>query len=193
MRIAALLSLTFLVSQGSLGAQAPVEPGQRVRVTHHLSGESVTNLATGETRVVMKRRRDTGSLIEFTADSVVLGDDPDARLALPLTSVTKLEVSRGRKSLGAGKGALWGSLIGVATGAALGAVAYSEPNDFVHNRGDAALLGAVVLGVPGLVVGTIAGAISKTDRWEEVPLDHLRVSVGPQRDGRFGLGLSARF
>ncbi len=31
------------------------------------------------------------------------------------------------------------------------------------------------------------------DRWQEVPLDRLRVSVAPQRDGRFGLGLSVRF
>jgi len=33
----------------------------------------------------------------------------------------------------------------------------------------------------------------KIDRWEEVPLDQLRVSFVPQLDGRFGFGLSVRF
>jgi hypothetical protein len=42
----------------------------------------------------------------------------------------------------------------------------------------------------GVIIG---GFIWKTDRWEEVPLDRLRVSFGPQRDGRFGFGASVRF
>ena len=33
----------------------------------------------------------------------------------------------------------------------------------------------------------------KTDRWEEVPLDRLRVSFAPQRDARFALGFSVSF
>jgi len=42
-------------------------------------------------------------------------------------------------------------------------------------------------------LGAVIGALIKTDRWEEVPLDALRVSFVPQRDGRFGLGMSVRF
>ena len=33
----------------------------------------------------------------------------------------------------------------------------------------------------------------KTDRWEAVPLDRLRVGLAPQRDGRLMLGFSAGF
>jgi hypothetical protein len=45
----------------------------------------------------------------------------------------------------------------------------------------------------GAAVGLVVGAFTKTDRWEEVPLDRLRVSIVPQRDGRFALGVSVSF
>ena len=45
----------------------------------------------------------------------------------------------------------------------------------------------------GGVVGLLGGALIKSERWEEVPLDRLRVNLGPQRDGRWGLGASVRF
>ena len=51
--------------------------------------------------------------------------------------------------------------------------------------------GAVIGGGTGLVGGIVMGALSKTDCWEEVPQDRLRVSFAPQRDG-FALGLSVR-
>jgi hypothetical protein len=54
-------------------------------------------------------------------------------------------------------------------------------------------VGAIVVAVPSAFVGGIIGAFIKTDRWEEVPLDRLRVSFAPQRDGRFALGLSVAF
>jgi hypothetical protein len=37
------------------------------------------------------------------------------------------------------------------------------------------------------------GALIKTDRWEEVPLDRLRVSFAPKRDGRFTVGFRIAF
>ena len=46
---------------------------------------------------------------------------------------------------------------------------------------------------PGMAIDGRLGASTKTDRWREVPLDRVRVSLGPQRDGRFGLGASVRF
>jgi len=48
-----------------------------------------------------------------------------------------------------------------------------------------ARIGAVVFGVVGAVIGYAIASSGKHDR--------LLVSVGPQRDGRFGLGLSGRF
>ena len=59
---------------------------------------------------------------------------------------------------------------------------------------EGAVAGAAVgIGAVGAVVGALAGAFTKTDRWEEVPLDRLRVSFVPQRDGGFGVGLSVSF
>jgi hypothetical protein len=47
--------------------------------------------------------------------------------------------------------------------------------------------------VIGVAFGGGIGAVYKTDRWEEVPLDRLRVSIVPLRDGRLGFGLEVRF
>ncbi len=56
-----------------------------------------------------------------------------------------------------------------------------------------------VMAIPAYMsVGAIAGWLVgvpffKTERWKQVPLDRLRVSVVPQRDGRFALGFSVAF
>ncbi len=42
-------------------------------------------------------------------------------------------------------------------------------------------------------MGAMTGSFIKADRWEEVPLDQLRVSFAPERDGRFAFGLSVAF
>ncbi len=51
--------------------------------------------------------------------------------------------------------------------------------------------GVVVGALGGAVVGAVVG--HQDLRWTEVPLDRLHVSLGPQRDGRFGFGASVRF
>jgi hypothetical protein len=53
--------------------------------------------------------------------------------------------------------------------------------------------GALVFGAVGGFVGGGIGAMSSSERWKEVPLDRLRVSIVPLRDGRFALGLSVAF
>ena len=108
-------------------------------------------------------------------------------VSLPLTSIEKLEAQRGQRR-SRGKGAVRGLLIGVGAGAALGALV--GPG-CCTTRGDHALVGAIGLGVLGLGIGVAIGRT--TDRWEEVPLERLRVSLEAQRDGRFALGFSVRF
>jgi hypothetical protein len=39
------------------------------------------------------------------------------------------------------------------------------------------------------MIGTLVGERIKTDNWEEVPLDRLRVTVAPTRSG---VGIAAR-
>ena len=157
----------------------PVKVGDRVRVT--APGLGVPN-------------RD-GILRLLDADSLVMRPEygGPSRLVIPLASLTRFEVHRGGKShvgAGAGYGALAGAVIGVGSAAILCSNA---------TFGCAEFTGGVylVLGgggaVAGLLIGSIVGALITTERWEEIPLDRLRLQVAPQRDGRFGLGLSVRF
>jgi len=100
----------------------------------------------------------------------------------PLASVTRLDVSGGQKSH-----ALLGAGIGFAAGA-LSAVVFS-----VSSQDLSTIEAALITGAIGALVGGITGYLIKTDRWEEVPLERLRVSLAPQRDGGFALGFSVRF
>ena len=167
--------ITFLVvvlGLGCGGRPAPVlapEPGDRVRVTAPDLG---INRYMGRVSAV-----DDDTL---TVDT----------LHLAFASVTGLDVFRGRKSFGAGKGAGLGFLIGAGGGAVIGALFGLSPNAqcAFENSGPCpgflAAFGAVLGGVTGTLVGVVSGALIKTDRW---------VSFGPQRDGRFGFGASVRF
>ncbi len=53
--------------------------------------------------------------------------------------------------------------------------------------------GSVIGGVLGTAFGGLIGLQIQTDRWEEVPLDRLRVGFAPRQDGSLALGLSVRF
>ena len=118
----------------------------------------------------------------------VQGEEGSQRFSV--ASVTRLDVSRGRKSH-----ALLGAGIGFAAGA-LGAVVFCkvvEKGSCDLTDDDITLEAALITGAIGGVAAGIAGHFIKTDRWEEVPLERLRVSLTPQRDGRFALGFSVRF
>ena len=155
---------TEMAAQESL----PVEPGVRVRVTApecELRGQAATFRA-------------------LRADTLVLGTTE-----CPLASVTRLEVSR-QKSM-----AVLGVLVGAGAGA-LGALALCLAKDCVYEhfnggRNDFSNELPLILGVVGGVAGFFVGRNIKTDRWEEVSLEQLRVS--PQPDGGFALGFSVRF
>ena len=133
-----------------------------------------------------------GTFVAWEADTLVTESNGDI-LALPLDSVTTLEVSAGRRSqtsLGAGIG----SVTGVVMGAVVGAASCTDEvfESFV-NPAACAAAGGVIFGAAGALLGALIGATMKTDRWVPVQLDQLRVTFAPQRDGRFGFGASVRF
>ena len=76
-----------------------------------------------------------------------------------------------------------------------GLTTYDESSgDFFQlGRGGTAAVTGLFFGGLGAVVGHLVGNRFTVDRWVDVPHDRLRVSLGPQRDGRFGLGASVRF
>ncbi len=151
----------------------PLEPGARVRIT-------APDLGIEKQEATFQALR--GDTLAVTADSA---------MALSLSSVTRLDVYRGQKS-----NLLLGMGIGFAAGAGLGALmdaAVDCEEDFDFSD-ESTCVGFAPAGgaVGGLLVGTTAGLLIKSDRWEEVPLDRLRVSLVPRRDG-FALGLSVAF
>ncbi len=158
-----------------IAAKEPLASGSRVRVT-------APDCALREQAATLQALR---------ADTLVL-----ETTECPLASVTRLEVSQGRKT-NVGLGIFLGSAAG-----ALGAAVYCsrDANEF-SDEGKCEGLGTAdytwpiifTVGIIGGVVGGIIGYEIKTERWEEIPLDQLRVSLAPQGDGGFALGFSVRF
>jgi hypothetical protein len=111
-------------------------------------------------------------------------------LLIRLGEIHQFEVSRGQKSrwlMGLGIGFVGGAAIG----AVVGYTTDPEGND-LPPEGAAVIVGGLGAAVGGLL-GTIIGSTIKSDRWEEVPLDRLRVGIATHRDGRLGIGLSLKF
>ncbi|UCF19031.1 MAG: hypothetical protein JSU87_14030 [Gemmatimonadota bacterium] len=173
----AALAITTWSCSGHV-VDTSVVPGDRVRVTAPR----------------MDLNKSVGSVAALHTDTVVFDvQDRSDALGVPLAHVTKLEVHRGQKSM-AGRGALIGAGFGTAIGLGL-AVAICSGDNCTSASGDQyglAIAAAVVLGVGavalGAGIGALAGLTSKTDRWENVPLDQLR--VGPSPVGADGLAVS---
>ena len=85
------------------------------------------------------------------------------------------------------RGGAIGLLVGAGVGAVIGLASGDDPRGTFLGltASEKAGIGAVGLGFVGAVIGYAIASSGKHDR--------LLVSVGPQRDGRFGLGLSGRF
>ncbi len=145
----------------------PVRVGDRVRVT--------------APRYDMNRR---DGIVQEMRDSVLTLDT----LQLSIGSITRLDVHRGSRG-NAGLGAL----IGLPAGALIGAAIAAAVDQTADQEGLIIAFGAGVGAAGGLLIGIVVGSLIKSDRWEPVPLDQLRVSFVPRRDGRFAFGLSVAF
>jgi len=174
--VVSVLSLSVLVPLTPLSAQAQptIEPGTRVRITVPDAG---LDMRTGTWLGVSE------GAFDFVPD----GQSSDTG-KIQLASVTSLEVSGGHKSRW-----LPGLLLGFVGGAAVGAVlGYNADIEDMAKEHGAALLAA-----PGAVLGAGMGALIgsqiKSERWEEIPLDRLRVQPVATRDARFGITASVRF
>jgi hypothetical protein len=130
-----------------------------------------------------------GTLQAWSDDGVTVDT-----LQVALAQLTRLDVYRGQKGH-----ALTGALVGAVV---LGAIAVPVGVQFCKdtNQGDTCygaeqyVLPVVAIGVlGGALIGALIGSLVKSDRWEEIPLDQLRVSIVPQQDGRFAFGLSVAF
>ena len=183
--LVAILTLTPLTNAT---AQVPIRRGERVRVTH-------LPICPADV-CVGPRRQIVGTLMSVSSDSLLLSVDGGAgQVFLPIISVSRIQVVRGRKPA-TGRGAAIGALAGGVIGLVGSLTTYKECEGFCPGdlgRGGTAALSGLVFGGLGAGVGYLVGNFVTVDRWVDVPLNRLRVSLGPQRDGRFGLGASVRF
>ena len=167
-----------------------ITPGDRIRLTQVVGPRS---LATYKKRLegtftVLA----TDTLVVQVTSGTILPAYPtqDARrerrksgdlVKVPLASVTKLEVSRGKKP-NTGKGALIGGGLGAI---ALGVPAYLFGNLFDDRRNTGlGITGAVVGAWIGGGLGAGIGYLIKRERWERVPLNIPRIGFAPDSRGR---------
>jgi hypothetical protein len=117
-------------------------------------------------------------------------------LYVPLADITKLEVRRGQKS-NAGKGALIGLGVGVVVGGVLGfnlcEMDETKSGCEIHEHIFGSLMSGAFFGLLGGGIGALIGAASKTDRWETVPLNNIRVSLTPIIPHGFGATVRVRW
>jgi hypothetical protein len=89
---------------------------------------------------------------------------------LSISSTKRIEVSRGRKN-NIAKGALIGFVGGAVTGLLIGKASCTDCTD--EGGFTAPFYGALVIGAAGAAVGAGIGAVSGSERWEEVSPDSL--------------------
>jgi hypothetical protein len=179
-RLGALMVIGLMVAPvATIAAQQapPVKAGDRVRV--------IAPGVSGSPFV--------GAVVALEADSLVVHDSMDT-WRLSLASVEKVDLSQGRKShalLGAGIGFVVGGGVAIAvlyTGGSTSLCDQSANQDAM-NSGEC--IGLTALGgAAGAGLGAIIGGLIRTERWQNIPLERLRVSLSPQAGGRLGLALA---
>lgn len=168
-------------------------------ITESVSAQTAGSLPAGSyVRAAVGERWQYGTFERAMTDSLILrvGKRGEERLALPLSSILRLQTWSGRKNHVI-TGLLMGGLVGVAGGAAVGdAVCGSSGGFFEPDCADAPVPEIVGGAIGGLALGGLGALIGwsiKTDRWEEVPLERLRVGVISRPGGRIEAGLSMHF
>ena len=171
-----ILIALFATTSSPLAAQeVPVEPGARVRVKAPPQQPDWVD----------------GTVVGWESESLVLQpEEPGTPLTLARDQITELDVYDGRKGhalLGAGIG------FGVGVGwtvALLSNESICNPEE-TCDAGDWAK-GIAIFGGAGAGLGALVGLLIKTDRWEAVPLERIRLSLTPVRDGRLAIMASVR-
>jgi hypothetical protein len=177
-RYFAIAQLTLMpIASPNLLAQEviAIEPGQIIRITVPELG---IRPQVGEFEAM-----DGGNLVVSSASST---------LQYPLSAVSRLELYGGRQSHP------WRSAgIGFLTGYATGFLVWVAAAEGCYEGASTASCAAVLGGGMGAITGTLIGAfvggvLVKTDRWDEVTLDGVRLGLIPRPDG-FGVGASFAF
>lgn len=172
-----LTLLAFLLPRTLVHAQgATVPTGTRVRVRP----------PCGATDTGRPCRTVVGRLLAPTGDSLLIEDAHGVTRRIDLATGSRVERSAGYR-----RHTLLGLGLGTLVGLGAGALLYSGCTTGGEDDG---LCGFYFLGaVPaGAVVGTVAGALIRTERWEAVPAPATTLHVWP-RPGRTTVALTVPF
>lgn len=178
-RIASLVAMLVVMATVDLSAQQemPVEPGDRVRV-------SAPGVVEGQV---------VGTIEKLSPDTCVLQvEDQLWPVVLPLASVTRLEVSRGSGSK-TGLGILIGAGVGFLGGYLIGTQSSLCEECGGSSSGKTGLAFGTFLGLLGAAAGGELGAKNRVERWEDVPIERLRVSIRMYRASALGIAASLNF
>jgi hypothetical protein len=156
----------------------------------YLAAQQGQDLTEG-TRVRIDGRF-VGTIFDLSSDTLVVHgvDDrtSDSR-SVAVAEIDRLEVSRGMKSNW--KTGMWvGTLAGAAIGALAGAAGCED--SFIFSRDECIVMTGATGMLIGIPLGALTGALIKTERWENVPMEIVRVSVLPQGGG-VTVGMSIGF
>ncbi len=190
--VALLASAAVCAAAALTGQPGGFVPGSRVRMT----------------APALEFSRAVGSVLAIRGDTLVLECRTSAlqpgrgrrawstdTTAVPMTTVTRLEVSAGRRSnidKGVRKGLLIGGAVGLALGVAM--AADDEGNDFVCDGAGCVASGVVGGAVWGLLIGLAIGAFSSRDDWRPVLAQPSGpVALLPTADGRLVLSAVIEF
>lgn len=146
------IALVATLLAGTLVAQWPPDSGTRVRVF----------------RTAERFPAEIGTFVRATDDTIFIRNRHGALRGVALSRGLRWGVSVGSQShVLAGMGI--GLLSGAAVGAVVGLAAASRDRGF--SRGGLVATGAMLFGIPGALIGAIAGS-ARSDRWQRVgPVD----------------------
>ena len=170
--VSTLLAVMLLAPAVRAEEGPPLQPGQRLRVTAVAPGRF-----TGVT---------VGSLVKVGPDSVTLLDpERSAVTELPLTSITRIEVSQGKRRhtwqgalIGAGVGGL--GALAIAGGSSEVCGTYDMPRSC--SSSEKVALGALVVGF-WAGIGAWLGHRKQSEDWSDSTVARLRVTLLPKRGG----------
>lgn len=188
---AAVIFLTPFVGSFAQG-QAPLpQPGTRLRVTHPC--EQAGQPTAGGDRTGC---RSEGTLVLWQGDTLTVASG-QSTTRYGVNAISRVQVSRGTRShrlVGAGIGFLAGGGVAAAvlyTGGSTSSCDQSANQDAM-SAGECLGLAAAG-GLVGAGLGALVGGFFRSERWDDVPLERLRVSLGPMAGRRFGLALQVAF